>query len=96
MTWCVLIEELTTVGLREWRQWDLTGVEEAGEERSDAVQLAAKLSRHHRPHHPMNERKRTRYRTADGWVVAVTGSTSEFHFRLTIAERVIDLPRNRR
>lgn len=44
----------------------------------------------YRPHHPLSPRRRTRYRTADGWVVVVDGAMSDFRFRLTIAERIPD------
>ncbi|MEV5652199.1 hypothetical protein AB0L57_28465 [Nocardia sp. NPDC052254] len=84
--WCVLIEE--QVGGRERRQWELTGVEASGGGRAAAEQLADKLSRTYQPRNPLNPRGRTRYRTTDGWVVMVEGMMSEFHFRLTLAERM--------
>lgn len=84
--WCVLIEE--QVGGRERRQWELTTVEDAGSDRAAAQRLADKLSRTYQPRNPLSPRGRTRYRTTDGWVVAVEGMMSEFHFRLTVAERI--------
>ncbi|WP_227983969.1 hypothetical protein [Nocardia spumae] len=82
--WNVLIEE--QIGSKEYRQWELTSIAAAGADRSSAEDL----SRTYRPRHPMSPRDRTRYRTADGWVVVVDGAMSEFRYRLTVAERMPD------
>ncbi len=84
--WCVLIEEQT--GGKDYRQWELTAVQNSGGDRSAAAAVADTLSRTYKPRHPLNPRGRTRYRTSDGWLVTVEGMMSEFHFRLTLAERM--------
>ncbi|MDR7171941.1 hypothetical protein J2W56_005702 [Nocardia kruczakiae] len=87
--WHVLVEEQVGAS-KDYRQWELSSIHPAGADRSDAERLAEELSRTYRPHHPLSPRRRTRYRTADGWVVVVDGAMSDFRFRLTIAERVPD------
>ncbi|OHU22749.1 hypothetical protein BKG76_12760 [Mycobacteroides franklinii] len=86
--WNVLIEE--QVGSREYREWQLTAIRAAGDERGAAERLAEKLSSSYAPRHPMSPQGRARFRTADGWVVVVDGAMSQFRFRLTVAEHIPD------
>jgi hypothetical protein len=81
--WCVLVEE--SVG-RE-RVWKVT-VREPATDRDEAVDIATRLAREHRPDHPSLERHREIYRIGeDIWLVDVEGATSAYHFRISLARR---------
>lgn len=87
--WHVLVEEQRRFD--DLRTWELSEIYAAGADRKSSIHLAEELSRTYSPSHPLIERDRTRYRTADGgWLVVVAGATRSFRFRLTVAERMPD------
>ncbi|WP_116244657.1 hypothetical protein [Nocardiopsis sp. FIRDI 009] len=86
MSWAVLIEENSSYG--QSIRWRL-GSERVVGDRQEAREEAARSAREHVPPLPWSERDRAVYRlSADEYLVRVTGMTSEFHFRVTVAERL--------
>jgi hypothetical protein len=81
--WGVLIEECTG---RE-RVWSVS-LRKPVADRDEAVAIATRLARQHRPEHPALERDRVVYRIGeDIWLVNVEGAMSSYHFRISIARR---------
>ncbi|MFE1165985.1 hypothetical protein [Nocardiopsis sp. NPDC058789] len=94
MSWVVLIEEIRGSGDRQ--RWGLvppsfdgrrdTEFATGEEARAEALCLTSA----HAPGHPWSERDRQAYRISpDEYLVNVDGATSDFHFRLTVAERIV-------
>jgi hypothetical protein len=90
--WRVLIEEN-----HNGERWDLSRVEQATD-RENAVALAEEAAYHYLPANPRKEERRSVFRCLDGsWLVDVTGvSGRRFHFRVTVAEWVADVPAGNR
>ncbi|PWV57560.1 hypothetical protein [Nocardiopsis sp. L17-MgMaSL7] len=94
MSWTVLIEEI--LGSGERQRWGLVPSAPGGQrnasfdDREEARAEALRLTAAHVPGHPWAERDRQAYRVSpDEYVVNVDGATTEFHFRVTVAERIV-------
>lgn len=87
MAWVILVEEVT--GMNRDRRWTLSGSKGDFETADEARKEALHLARNHVPHYPWSEHKRVLYRLSENaYLVDVQGTMSEFHFRLTVAERL--------
>jgi hypothetical protein len=61
----------------------------AGTDRDVAREAALELARSYRPEYPVNPHGRLVLRSdPDNLIVIVQGTTSPFHFRVTVGERV--------
>ncbi|MEU3019101.1 MULTISPECIES: hypothetical protein [unclassified Nocardiopsis] len=91
MAWTVLIEEVRGSGDRlRWGTAPSAGARNASfDDREQAREEALRLTAAHFPANPWSERDRQVYRISpDEYLVNVDGATTDFHFRVTVAERV--------
>ena len=87
MAWRVIIEEITGFGQNQ--RWGVSQTSRPLPDRERARQEALGLTGSFTPEHPWSEQSRDVYRVSeDYYVVAVTGATNSFHFKLTVAEQV--------
>ncbi|HEX2806547.1 MAG TPA: hypothetical protein VHN80_10305 [Kineosporiaceae bacterium] len=62
----------------------------AGPTREHARAGAVQFARTFKPKHPFSQQSRTMYRVSeDSLIVVVEGATKTFHFRVSVAERLI-------
>lgn len=84
--WFVLIEE--TVSYGQAQRWGVTSATPV-KSREQGRRAAEKFAHEYQPGHPTFPQGRTIYCcTDDQWFVVVPGATNEYHFRVTVVERV--------
>lgn len=87
MSWTVVVEESVNYG--QSARWGVGAVRGDYADREQARGAALEMTRSFTPNHPWSERERQVYRLSeDGYLVNVVGATTEFHFRVTVAERI--------
>lgn len=87
MAWSVLVEESISYGDRV--RWGVGLIRGEYPEREQARAAALELTGSFTPTHPWSERERTVYRICeDSYLVNLVGATTEFHFRVNVAERL--------
>ncbi len=89
MTWVVVVERLDAVvrgrftGTRELSTEEFT-------DRSEAREKALRLTAEFEPERRSREQERRAYRiSADEYLVETVGVLSKWHFRVTVAERIV-------
>ncbi|GAB1509754.1 hypothetical protein JCM33774_17950 [Actinophytocola sp. KF-1] len=88
LAWYVLLEETAGFGRDSYR-WMLTRKTRC-EDRDKARTLAYSLAKEYKPEHPMNQRGREVFQIGnDTWVVEVAGATTDFHFRVSVAAKLV-------
>ena len=89
--WSVVVEENVQQPMSD-RRWEISRYF-AAENYEHALFLAHQTAMYHLPQHPKDPQSRTLFRAPDGsWIVHVTGATTRFHFRVTIAQHYGDHP----
>ncbi|WP_034593379.1 hypothetical protein [Hamadaea tsunoensis] len=85
--WFVLVEENMNYG--ENRTWRVSEYHDAGLSRDAADALAVKYAHEFQPRHPTFDSGREIFRLPDGGLlVLVQGATSQYHFRVSVAEKI--------
>lgn len=85
--WQILIEETGRGG--DKARWSYTLSSQTYPDREQARQAALTVAREHRPRHPRRPGARTVLRhDPDNYTVIVEGFSADFHFRVSVGERV--------
>ncbi len=83
--WRVLIEE--NIGRLDRKEWQISDIYQVKGGREEARSIAYELAMRHAPKHPVTEKERVVYRiNEDMWLTMITGATSRYHYRVTVAE----------
>ncbi|GAA1099736.1 hypothetical protein [Nocardiopsis metallicus] len=87
MAWVVIVEESVNYG--QSARWGVGTVRGDHADREEARSAALAMTRTFAPNHPWSERDRQVFRNSeDSYLVNVVGATTEFHFRVSVAERI--------
>jgi len=85
--WFIIVEE--NMHYSDNRTWRVSEYQEAGPDRADAVALATRYAKEFKPRHPTFDNGREIFRLPDDcFLVLVQGATSQYHFRVSVAEKV--------
>ncbi|MGW4463774.1 hypothetical protein [Micromonospora sp. NPDC004704] len=89
--WYVIVEENLSHG--DYRNWRVSEVKPAGHDLVAARAVAMNTARQHVPTHPMSPRRRQIFAVSEeNLLVIVTGRTTSFQFRVSLARLVHDEP----
>ncbi|MEU3272046.1 hypothetical protein ABZ639_14470 [Saccharomonospora sp. NPDC006951] len=88
MEWVVIIEESISMG--NGIRWGVGRVSGVYADQSLARQDALNFAHRYTPKHPRMTGERRIYRQSeDSYLVSVAGATSRFHFRVSVADRIL-------
>lgn len=87
MAWVVVVEEIQEGG--QSMRWSGRQAGSDFPDREQARAEALRLCSEYTPQHPWSEQNRTVYRRSpDSYLVHLVGAMSDFHFTLSVAERI--------